>query len=236
MRVDADPADPAELEEGLDQVVVAGVEVEARLDDVPRLREVVVRLLDRAHRRDLGELRDRLGLDVDHDARRDVVDDDRLVARRARSPRSARRCRAAAACCSTASRRGTRRRRARAPARSGAPSAPSSTCRFRRRPLRRFRPPRSQRGRDRCARRRSASGSRPSSRRRRCRRSRSRRGAARAAGTSRSRPTRPRGTASRSRSGRCRASARFYVWTGETPSAQFSPSSNCLRHSPCLLG
>ena len=44
--------------------------------------EVVVRLLDRLHVLDLGEPRDRLGLDVDHDAAGDVVDDDRLVGRR----------------------------------------------------------------------------------------------------------------------------------------------------------
>ena len=50
VRVDADAADAAELEERLDEVVVAGVEVEAELDDVPRLVEVVVRLLDGAAR------------------------------------------------------------------------------------------------------------------------------------------------------------------------------------------
>jgi hypothetical protein len=48
---------------------------------VLRLREVVMCLLDGAHGRDLRELADRLGLDVDDDARRDVVDDDRLLAR-----------------------------------------------------------------------------------------------------------------------------------------------------------
>ena len=45
--VDADAAEPAELEEGAEDVVVARVEVEALGDDVPRLVEVVVRLLDR---------------------------------------------------------------------------------------------------------------------------------------------------------------------------------------------
>ena len=79
VRVHADAADAAELEERQDQVVVAGVEVEVRLDDVLRLRQVVVRLLDGANVLDLGEPRDRLGLDVDHDPAGDVVDDDRLV-------------------------------------------------------------------------------------------------------------------------------------------------------------
>src|SRR5581483_9983810 len=72
---------PAELEEALHEVVVAGVEVEPLGDDVACLLEVVVRLLDGAHRLDLREPRDRVGLDVDDDARRDVVDDDRPVAR-----------------------------------------------------------------------------------------------------------------------------------------------------------
>ena len=79
--VDADAARPAELEERLDEVVVAGVERQARLDDVPRLRQVGVRLLHGRDRLDLGEPGDRLGLDVHHDACRDVVDDDRPVAR-----------------------------------------------------------------------------------------------------------------------------------------------------------
>ena len=56
VRVDADAADAAELEERHDQVVVARVEVEAGLDDVPRLLEIVVRLLDAADVLDLGEL------------------------------------------------------------------------------------------------------------------------------------------------------------------------------------
>ena len=79
--MDAHAADAAELEERLHEVVVAGVEVEAGLDDVPGLVEVVVGLLDGLDLLDLGEARDRLGLDVHHDARRDVVDDDRPVAR-----------------------------------------------------------------------------------------------------------------------------------------------------------
>ena len=46
MRVHADAAHPAQLEEREDDVVVAGVEVEARLlDDEARLMEIVVRLL-----------------------------------------------------------------------------------------------------------------------------------------------------------------------------------------------
>ena len=56
VRVHADAADAAELEEGQDQVVVAGVEVEPGLDDVPRLPQVVVRLLDGADVLDLGQL------------------------------------------------------------------------------------------------------------------------------------------------------------------------------------
>ena len=46
-----------------------------------RLGEVVERLLDGADCLDLGEPRDRLGLDVDDHAARDVVDDDRAVGR-----------------------------------------------------------------------------------------------------------------------------------------------------------
>src|SRR5204863_115846 len=45
VRVDADTADAAEAEERKDEDVVAGVEVEAHLEDPPRLLEVVVRLL-----------------------------------------------------------------------------------------------------------------------------------------------------------------------------------------------
>ena len=68
VRVHADAADSAELEERQDQVVVACIEVEAELDDRARLLEVVVRLLDRADVRDLRKLGDRLGLEVEHDA------------------------------------------------------------------------------------------------------------------------------------------------------------------------
>jgi hypothetical protein len=71
-----------ELEERLDQVVVTGVEIESACDDVACLVEVLVRLLHRADGLDLGKPGDRLRLDVDHDTRRDVVDDDRLVTRR----------------------------------------------------------------------------------------------------------------------------------------------------------
>src|SRR6266550_2791617 len=67
VRVDANTADSAELEVGLG-------------DDAPRLGEVVIRLLDRPNGRDCGELDDRLGLEVDHDAGGDVVDVDRPVA------------------------------------------------------------------------------------------------------------------------------------------------------------
>src|SRR4029453_17443969 len=48
MRVHADTAHAAELEERQDQIVVAGVEIQSFLDDVPCLGEVVERLLDRA--------------------------------------------------------------------------------------------------------------------------------------------------------------------------------------------
>jgi hypothetical protein len=79
--VHADAADPAELQEREDEVVVPCVEVEPGLGDDPaRLVEVVVRLFDGPHRRNLGELGDRLRLDVDHDPAWDVVDDDRPVA------------------------------------------------------------------------------------------------------------------------------------------------------------
>ena len=57
MRVDADAADPADLEEREDEVVVARVEVEAGRDDVARGVEARLRLLHAAHVRDLGELR-----------------------------------------------------------------------------------------------------------------------------------------------------------------------------------
>ena len=81
MRVHADAADAAELEERVDEVVVAGVEVETRLVDDPfRLRKVVVRLLDGLHCRDLRQFDDRFRLDVDGDTTGDVVDDDRPVA------------------------------------------------------------------------------------------------------------------------------------------------------------
>ena len=77
------PPSAADLEERVDEVVVARVEVEAGLlDDEARLDEIVVRLLDGSHRLDLGELRHRLRLDVDDDAAGDVVDDHRLVAER----------------------------------------------------------------------------------------------------------------------------------------------------------
>jgi len=81
VRVHADAADAAELEEREDEVVVPRVQVEIGLrDDAPRLGEVVIRLLDGPNSRDRGELDDRLRLDVDHDARGDVVGDDRPVA------------------------------------------------------------------------------------------------------------------------------------------------------------
>ena len=81
MRVYTNTADPTELEKRKDQDVVARVESEVGLaDDAPGLDEVVIRLLDRPDARDLGQFDDRLRLDVDDDAARNVVDDDRLVA------------------------------------------------------------------------------------------------------------------------------------------------------------
>ena len=170
----ADAPDRPELEEALQQHVVAGVEVEARTRrcGAPAARSGWACLTARDPL-DLGEARDRLGLDVDDDAARDVVGDQRPVGRARRSPRSGRRSRPAAACCSRASRSGTRRRRARARARSARPSARSRRCRCRRRRSRARRPPRSPPRRARAARRRRASGSRRSSPRRRARRSRS---------------------------------------------------------------
>src|SRR5215210_1736379 len=81
VRVYTNTADSTELEKRKDQDVVARVESEVGLgDDAPGLDEVVIRLLDRPDARDLGQFDDRLGLDVDDDATRDVVDNDRLVA------------------------------------------------------------------------------------------------------------------------------------------------------------
>jgi hypothetical protein len=81
VRVYTNTADPTEFEKRKDQDVVASVESEVGLaDDTPSLDEVVIRLLDRPDARDLGQFDDRLGLDVDDDAARNVVDDDRLVA------------------------------------------------------------------------------------------------------------------------------------------------------------
>src|SRR6476646_1488658 len=81
VRVHTNAADPSQLEKRVDQVVVPRVEVELGLgDNAPRLGEVVIRLLDGPDAGDLGELDDRLRLDVDHHPARDVVDDDRPVA------------------------------------------------------------------------------------------------------------------------------------------------------------
>src|SRR3954451_24086323 len=66
VRVYTNTADPAEFEERKDEVVVPRVEREVRLaDDAPGLDEVVIRLLDRPDSGDLGELGDRLRLDVE---------------------------------------------------------------------------------------------------------------------------------------------------------------------------
>ena len=81
--VDEDAADSAQLEERLQQVAVARIELEPRRDDVPCLASIRMGLLHRPDVRDLGQPGDRLRLDVDHDAARDVVDDDRAVGRAA---------------------------------------------------------------------------------------------------------------------------------------------------------
>src|SRR6478736_4377389 len=66
MRVHKNATDGGELEERVDQVVVPRVEIELGLgDDAPRLGEVVIRLLDGPDAGHLGELDDRLRLDVD---------------------------------------------------------------------------------------------------------------------------------------------------------------------------
>src|SRR5438067_5982764 len=81
VRVNTDAADASELQEGQDEVVVPRIQIELGLvDDAPRLDEVVIRLFDGSNGRNPRELDHRLGLDVDHDAARDVVDDDRPVA------------------------------------------------------------------------------------------------------------------------------------------------------------
>ncbi len=83
VRVHADPADAAELEERQDQVVVARVEVEpeSRRCASPRARSSCACLTALTFSISASS-RDRLRLDVDHDAAGDVVDDDRLVRRR----------------------------------------------------------------------------------------------------------------------------------------------------------
>src|SRR6185369_12212910 len=80
MSRDRDDADGAETEECEGDRVVPGVEVEAGLlGDEARLVEVVVRLLHRDDRVDLRQPRHGYRLDVDDDAGRDVVRDDREV-------------------------------------------------------------------------------------------------------------------------------------------------------------
>src|SRR5437660_8641043 len=66
VRVHADTAKAAELEEGENEVVVPRVQVElGSVDDSARLDEGVIRLVDRTNGRDRGELDHRLRLDVD---------------------------------------------------------------------------------------------------------------------------------------------------------------------------
>src|SRR5262249_9124124 len=65
MRVHANAAEAADLQEREDDVVVSGVEVESGLDDRARLSDVRVRLLDGADVRDLREFGDGPGLEVE---------------------------------------------------------------------------------------------------------------------------------------------------------------------------
>ena len=81
LRVDADPTDTTGLEERKDEIVVARVEVEPAVDDVSCCVEARLRLLHAADVLDLRERRDGLGLCVDDDAARDVVEDHGPVGR-----------------------------------------------------------------------------------------------------------------------------------------------------------
>ena len=134
------------------------------------------------------------------DARRDVVDDDRPVGRRAIASKCATMPRLRRL---VVVRRDDEKRVGAEPrgrARSAGPSGAVGRFPCRRRRWRGRRRPRAPARRGRAARRRRASGSRRSCLRRRPRRSRCRRDAARAAGRRRSRSSRPPETASRSRS------------------------------------
>src|SRR4051812_40569319 len=74
MRVHTNTADSSEFEERKDQNVVSRVEREVRLaDDASGLGEVVIRLLDGPDGGNLGELDDRLRLDVHDHAAGNVV-------------------------------------------------------------------------------------------------------------------------------------------------------------------
>ena len=66
----------------MQEVVVARVEVEAESTMWRACVEIGVGLLDGDDALDLGQPRDRLGLDVDDDPAGDVVGDDRAVGRR----------------------------------------------------------------------------------------------------------------------------------------------------------
>ena len=79
MRVHAYAAAATDLEEREDEIVVARVEVESELHDRPCLLNIRIRLFDRTYGGQLRQLRDRVGLEIEDDARRDVVDDDRPV-------------------------------------------------------------------------------------------------------------------------------------------------------------
>jgi len=86
MRVHAHAAEPAELEEREDEVVVPRVQVEPELHDRARLLEVGIRLLDGPDRGNLREPSDRLRLKIEHDAARNVVRHDRPVRHRGDRP------------------------------------------------------------------------------------------------------------------------------------------------------
>ena len=79
MSGDADAADPAELDERENQIVVACIQIESLRDHVAGSIERRLRLLDGRDVGDLRERRDRLRLGVDDDAARDVVEHDRPI-------------------------------------------------------------------------------------------------------------------------------------------------------------
>ena len=82
---DAHPALPAQLEERVEQVVVARIEQKVGVgEDPPGLVEVGGRLLHGDDVADPGQLREQVRLEVQHDPLGDVVDDDRPAVGRLR--------------------------------------------------------------------------------------------------------------------------------------------------------